>query len=304
LIRSGVAFNYLLLPESPVRVPGGYFDLLIVELPVAPPHVITYLDYLNSEFPENNEPMEKEKQVIPPLKDNLLTKFLEGPKNRQLELRYLLRIFKQFLKGFRVLHFVGPCITVFGSARFGEEHPYYQLARRIGAAISKSGFTVMTGGGPGIMEGANRGAFEAGGMSVGCNIRLPYEQLPNDYMQKQVTIDYFFVRKVLLMKYSYAFVVLPGGWGTMDEFFETLTLIQTGIIQKFPVVLMGKEYHQHLLTYMQQMLEVGTISAEDLDLVVVTDDVDEAMEHISTYVSTNYQSLPKRKPIWWLLEKM
>lgn len=164
--------------------------------------------------------------------------YLEGPKSRSSELAFTMRVAWQFIKGFRKLHFVGPCVTVFGSARFKAGHRYYTMAEKVGAAVVRTGFTVMTGGGPGIMEAANKGAYEAGGTSVGCNIKLPMEQAPNPYMHQWVTMDYFFVRKFLLLKYSYAFIVLPGGWGTMDEMFETLTLVQTGMIHHFPVVMM------------------------------------------------------------------
>ena len=145
---------------------------------------------------------------------------LEGPRSRTSEFVQLLRIMRDFLRGFRVLHFTGPCVTVFGSARTLETNPHYQLARQMGAAISRLGFTVMTGGGAGIMEAANRGAKEAGGRSIGCNIELAVPQLPNAYLDRCVTMHYFFVRKTLLIKYSYAFVVMPGGVGTVDELFE------------------------------------------------------------------------------------
>lgn len=241
---------------------------------------------------------------IRPLLNNALTEELEGPKNRRSELRFIFQIGWQFLKGLRTLHFVGPCVTVFGSARFHEGHQYYSLARKMGSAIRELGFTVMTGGGPGLMEAANRGAFETGGQSVGCNIRLPYEQQPNPYMHTSVTINFFFVRKVLMLKYSYAFVVMPGGWGTMDELFETLTLVQTGVIHQFPVVLMGCEYYQPLMNYMQDMIRAGTISEKDLQLVCLTDDVDEAQQHIQTYVQKYYKVSRRRKPLWWLLERV
>jgi len=156
----------------------------------------------------------------------------------------------EFIRGFRALHFVGPCVTVFGSARFKDDHPYYILARDVGSGLSRLGFTVMTGGGPGIMEAANRGAKESGGISIGCNIRLPKEQLPNPYLDRFVVFRYFFVRKVMLIKYSYAFVVLPGGFGTMDELFEAMTLIQTGKIRNFPVVLMGRNFYVQLLEFL------------------------------------------------------
>ena len=210
-------------------------------------------------------------------------KFLEGPQSRWKEFLFVLKVAKQFIKGFRVLHFVGPCVTVFGSARFKEGHPYYDLARKVGRAIAELGFTVMTGGGPGIMEAANRGAKEAGGTSVGCNIKLPVEQQPNAYLDKWITIDSFFVRKELLHKYSYAFIVLPGGFGTMDEFFDTITLIQTRKIYNFPMIVMGKAYWKDLIELINEMLSRSAISAEDEKLILVTDDVDEAMDHIRKY---------------------
>ena len=173
-------------------------------------------------------------------------------------------------------------MTVFGSARFPEDHPYYALAREVGGRLVRMGFTVMTGGGPGIMEGANRGAKEAGGFSVGCNIALPVEQKLNPYLDRSVTFQHFFARKVMLVKYSYAFVVMPGGVGTLDELFESLTLIQTKKIDDFPVVLMGREYWQPLLDLLEKMVAAGTVGKEDLSLLLVTDSVHEAMKHIET----------------------
>lgn len=207
--------------------------------------------------------------------------FLAGPRSRFGEFLRALRIFGEFIKGFRALHFLPPCVTVFGSARFGEDHPHYRLARQVGAALAQAGFTVMTGGGPGIMEAANRGAREASGLSVGCNITLPHEQQPNPYLDRFVEFRYFFVRKVMLVKYSHAFVVLPGGFGTMDELFEAATLIQTKKIQDFPLVLMGREYWQPLLDFLRErMVGHGTIDATDLDRIFVTDDVAEAVAHV------------------------
>ncbi len=229
--------------------------------------------------------------------------YLDGPRSRRFELAFAWTVFRQILAGNRVLHFVGPCITVFGSARFKEDHPYYAIAREFGRRIAAMGFTVMTGGGPGTMEAANRGAFEHGGKSVGCNIRLPMEQLPNKYMQKWVTFDYFFLRKAMLLKYSYAFVVLPGGFGTLDELFNTLTLIQTKSITQFPVVLFGKSYYEPMIEMIRKMVLEKTISTEDLDLLLITDDLDEAMNHINSYISGNYEVMKKRKPFWWLFEK-
>ena len=173
--------------------------------------------------------------------------YLEGPQSRRFELRFAFKVFWQIIRGNRSLYFVGPCITVFGSARFKEDNPHYAAAREFGKRIAGIGFTVMTGGGPGIMEAANRGAFEHGGASVGCNIRLPFEQLPNRYMHKCITFDYFFIRKGMMLKYSYAFIVMPGGFGTMDEFFSTLTLIQTKSITQFPMVLFGIEFYRPLM---------------------------------------------------------
>jgi uncharacterized protein (TIGR00730 family) len=236
---------------------------------------------------------------IIPAKEHI---FLDGPKSRGYELGFAFRVFKQFMKGFRCLHFMGPCITVFGSARFKEDHPYYQQAREFGKRIAALGFTTMTGGGPGIMEAANRGAYESGGVSVGCNIQLPFEQKENPYLHKSVTFEHFFVRKVLLIKYSYAFIIMPGGFGTMDEFFETLTLVQTKTITQFPIVLFGKEYYRELLETIEDMAEKGTISKEDMNLVLVTDDMDEAMAHIRTYITTNYKVKPRKRQ-WWLFEK-
>ncbi|MEY5033899.1 MAG: hypothetical protein RL447_277 [Bacteroidota bacterium] len=236
--------------------------------------------------------------IIPP-KEHI---FLEGPKSRGYELLFAWRVFWQFIRGFRALHFLGPSITVFGSARFKEDHPYYQQARAFGERIAKLGLATMTGGGPGIMEAANRGAFEAGGLSVGCNILLPFEQHENPYLHKSITFEHFFVRKVLLVKYSYAFIIMPGGFGTMDELFETLTLVQTKTITKFPIVLFGKQYYQPLMDAIADMEKQGTISPDDLSLVKFTDDIDEAMNFIASYIQKHYTVKP-RKRLWWLFEK-
>ncbi|HLT24091.1 MAG TPA: TIGR00730 family Rossman fold protein [Ignavibacteria bacterium] len=231
--------------------------------------------------------------------------FLEGPKSRGSELWYAIKIFIEFIKGFRVFHFLTPCVTVFGSARFKEEHRYYKLGRHIGGELAKMGFTVMTGGGPGVMEAVNRGAMEAGGRSVGCNIELPFEQQPNPYMDKWVELDFFFVRKVMLLKYSYGFIVLPGGFGTLDELFETLTLIQTQKIKNFPVVVMGKDFFGPIIKQMDVMLQEGTISEEDLKLILFTDNVDEAMAHIHFYAIKQHGLKKKEfKPSRFLGEKL
>ncbi|MBC9813558.1 TIGR00730 family Rossman fold protein [Crocinitomicaceae bacterium CZZ-1] len=210
-------------------------------------------------------------------------KFLSGPRTRWQELKYTLGIVVQFIKGFRALHFLGPTVTVFGSARFDENHQYYLLAREVSAELAKQGFAIMTGGGPGIMEAGNRGARDVGGVSVGCNIVLPHEQKENPYLDKFITIDYFFVRKELLRKYSFAFVVLPGGFGTLDEFFETVTLIQTGKIEQFPIVIMGVHFHQDIKDHIERMEREKTISKKDLELFLFTDDVDEVVAHIVKY---------------------
>ncbi len=214
--------------------------------------------------------------------------FLEGPKSRWREFVFTLSVVREFMMGFRKLHFLGPCVTVFGSARFTEQHPYYETARKISAEMAKLGFSVMTGGGPGIMEAANRGAKEAGGLSIGCNIKLPKEQKPNPYLDNWVTFNYFFIRKVLLTKYSYAFIVMPGGYGTMDEFFESITLIQTGKIQRFPVVLFGRDFHQDLYKYIETMVARKTINPDDAKLFLLTDSITDAIDHINKFAIAGF----------------
>ena len=232
--------------------------------------------------------------------------FLEGPHERWWELWRVARIAWEFLRGFRKLHFVGPCVTVFGSARVNEAHPHYRLGRNVGAGLARAGFTVMTGGGPGVMEAANRGAREAGGMSVGCNIDLPEEQSPNRYLDTFVQFHYFFVRKVMLVKYSYAFVVLPGGFGTLDEVFETATLIQTGKIRDFPIVLMGTEFWAPLMDFMSRtLLADGKIRQADLDRLTLTDSAEDAVALIRDAATGRFglryaPRRPRRRP--WLLE--
>ncbi|MFG0316845.1 MAG: TIGR00730 family Rossman fold protein [Planctomycetota bacterium JB042] len=232
--------------------------------------------------------------------------FLEGPKRRLTEFLRACRIFGEFIRGFRALHFQPPCVTVFGSARTAETDPHYLLAREMGRRIAQVGFTVMTGGGPGIMEAANRGAKDVGGRSIGCNIELPHEQLPNPYLDRWVDFRYFFVRKVMLVKYSYAFVILPGGFGTMDEIFETLTLVQCRKIRNFPVVLMGTDYWQPLVDFLRDKMEAeGKISAGDIDLMTLTDDPDEAMHRITECAKQRFglQLEPLKKPNLLLGEK-
>jgi uncharacterized protein (TIGR00730 family) len=232
-------------------------------------------------------------------------RFLQGPRPRSLELVEAVRIFSEIVKGFRSLHFVGPCVTVFGSARFKEEHPYYALARELGAKLAEAGFTVMTGGGPGVMEAANRGAKEAGGASVGSNIVLPVEQKPNVYLDRWVEFRYFFVRKMLLEKYSYAFVAMPGGIGTLDELFETSVLIQTGKMRNFPFVLMGKSFWAPLVDYLRDgLLAAGTIDASDVVRWQITDSPDEAVSIIRDRAMKQFGLTygPRARPRWWLGE--
>ncbi len=227
-------------------------------------------------------------------------KFLDGPQSRTKDFWFVIKITWQFIKGFRTLHFAGPCITVFGSARFNEGHEYYESARSVSAKIAKLGFTIMTGGGPGIMEAANRGAYEVGGKSIGCNIELPYEQKPNPYVHKSIDIRYFFVRKVLLLKYSYGFVVFPGGFGTIDELFEALTLIQTGKILKFPIVIYGSKFHKELMEYIDTLAVNGTISPQDKNLYLVSDIEDEIVEHIRMNSILPF-GLKTKSKAWWML---
>ena len=228
---------------------------------------------------------------------------LEGPRSRLRELRTVTRVTREMLRGFRALHFVGPCVTVFGSARIAEHTPEYELARDVAAALARTGFTVSTGGGPGIMEAANRGAREAGGVSVGCNIRLPFEQKPNPYLDVSVDFDYFFVRKMMLVKYSYGFVVMQGGFGTLDEMFEALTLIQTAKIHDFPVVVMGSSFWGPLREQIGEMTRTGMISENDIDLLRFTDDVDEAVAHIRSRTVERFGLQRKLRPLRFLGER-
>jgi hypothetical protein len=228
--------------------------------------------------------------------------FLEGPRSRWADLKFVLEIAWEFIRGFRALHFSGPCVAIFGSARFREDSPYYAATRRLAAEIAQLGFTIMTGGGPGLMEAANRGAKDVGGRSVGCNIVLPMEQEPNRYLDKWVNMRYFFVRKTLLIKYSYAFVIVPGGFGTLDELFEAMTLIQTGKIQAFPVIIFDKAFHADLAAHIDRMRQEKTISEEDLRLFLITDSVDEAVRLIRETIAKHGLKYEERTPSWLLGE--
>lgn len=262
----------------------------------------------DSSAPPSTLPLERAKSETqwgkgPPA--DVVRQFLSGPQPRGFELIRAARIFGELLKGFRALHFVGPCVTVFGSARFLETQTYYKLGREVGSLLARAGFTVMTGGGPGIMEAANRGAKESDGYSVGCNIELPMEQHPNRYLDRWVTFRHFAVRKLMLVKYSYAFIALPGGFGTLDEIFETATLIQTGKIRDFPLVLMGRDYWQPLLAFMRErLLAEKTIDPVDVDRILVTDSPEEAVKSV-TDVALKHFGLtygPKAKKRWVLWE--
>lgn len=232
--------------------------------------------------------------------------FLEGRHARGFELLRAIRIFLECIKGFRALHFVGPSITVFGSARFAKDHPYYALAKDMGMEIAKRGFTVITGGGPGLMEAANLGAREANGKSVGCSIVLTKEQRHNEFLDLWVEFKYFFVRKLMLAKYSYAFIVMPGGFGTLDEFFEVATLIQTGKMQGFPVILVGRSYWEGLLLFLKgPVFAAGNISSFDLESIKLTDDPVEALDWITKAVVKKYglQYIKRKKPWWFFGER-
>lgn len=246
-------------------------------------------------------------QHIPPASPQTLKsdrRLLEGPRSRTDEFFRVVRIGVEFIKGFRALHFLGPCVTVFGSARFSQDHRYYQLARRAGAEIAQLGFNVMTGGGPGIMEAANRGAKDAGGLSIGCNIVLPHEQKANSYIDKLITFNHFFVRKVMLIKYSQAFLIFPGGYGTLDEAFEAATLIQTGKIFNFPLIFVGIDYWQPLFDFLRdRLLSEKAIDEVDLSRLVLTDSIDtirEKLECCTSIPTPQTNGRPTRR-LWQLI---
>jgi uncharacterized protein (TIGR00730 family) len=209
------------------------------------------------------------------------SKYLAGRHSFLKEIIRFVRIGIEFLRGMRGFHQVGPAVTVFGSARFPENHPSYHLGRKMGQLLAREGFAVVTGGGPGIMEAANRGAKDVGGKSIGCTIALPFEQSPNPYLDRVISFYYFFVRKVMLIKYSYAFVILPGGLGTLDEMMEALTLIQSGKLYDFPIILMGKDYWRGLYSWFETVLiKEGAISPDSLNFIYFTDSPEEAIEVI------------------------
>ncbi|CAI8156860.1 MAG: Cytokinin riboside 5'-monophosphate phosphoribohydrolase [Bacteroidota bacterium] len=203
----------------------------------------------------------------------------------------LFKIMGEFVNGFEQMGVIGPCVSIFGSARTKPDHPVYKQTVAIAEKIVQHGFGVITGGGPGLMEAANKGAQQGGGTSVGLNIELPFEQEDNPYIDKDklIDFDYFFVRKVMFIKYSQAFVVMPGGFGTLDELFEALTLIQTGKIKKFPIVLFGSDFWAGMMDWIKKTIldEYENISPEDLDLIKVVDDVDEAVAHVVRFHTKN-----------------
>ena len=219
----------------------------------------------------------------------------------------IFKIMAEFVDGFEALAKIGPCISIFGSARTQPGNPYYELSVDIAKRLSEEGFGIISGGGPGIMEAANKGAQLGGGKSVGLNIELPFEQTPNPYIDRDsnLNFEYFFVRKTLLLKYSYAFVVMPGGFGTLDEYFEALTLIQTKMINQFPIVIFDTAFHKELLEHIDLLKREQTISPEDTDLFLVTDSVDEAVAYIqrNSIAKFNLQPEKPKRPFKWLLER-
>jgi uncharacterized protein (TIGR00730 family) len=221
-------------------------------------------------------------------RDDEERRFLEEAARGAVEESRIARIADEFRIGFRKLSPIRRCVTVFGSARFGEGTPYYHMGRELGAALARAGFAVMTGGGPGLMEAANRGAKEAGGLSLGCNITLPFEQKHNPYLDGFIEFRYFFVRKVMLVKHSVAFVILPGGLGTLDEAFEVATLIQTKKVTNFPVVTMGTAFWKPLREFVRKSLtKSGAVGKEELDFGTATDSPEHAVAFIAAKLRTH-----------------
>lgn len=231
-------------------------------------------------------------------------RYLGGPQSRAFEFLHALGIFHEYFRGMRALHFVGPCITVFGSARLDESTGAYGTGRAVGAGLARAGFTVMTGGGGGLMEAANRGAKDAGGRSIGCNIELPHEQVSNPYLDLVVTFRHFFIRKVMLVKYSFGFIALPGGFGTFDELFEAATLIETGKIADFPIALVGGDFWEPVVALLRSdLLRSGTVNLHDLAHLHVFDDPDEAVAYIAGVAARNASHFRPPRRRWWLREK-
>lgn len=232
-------------------------------------------------------------------------RLIEELKIKQGDTWRVLRIMSEFVRGFDELSNVGPAVTFFGSSRLGEEDKYYKFAYRTAFRLGQMGFCIITGGGPGIMEAANRGAYDAGALSVGLNIEIPKEQVPNRYQNKSLQFDYFFVRKVMLIKYSFAYVIFPGGFGTLDELFEALTLIQTGKSHRFPVILFGSKYWGPLLDFMREvMVPHRTISQEDTKLLTLVDDPEAVISQVLSEVERQYAYLIEEEPMNPLVEKL
>jgi uncharacterized protein (TIGR00730 family) len=207
--------------------------------------------------------------------------FLAGRRSREADLESAVRFFLEFLRAFESFDFDRPCVTIFGSARFDESNRYYQLAREVGGELARAGFAVLTGGGSGVMEAANRGAREAGGLSLGCNITLPREQKPNPYLDRFIQFDHFFARKVMLVKYSTAFVVFPGGFGTLDEAFEVATLMQTNKLERFPLIAVGSDFWDPLIDFAREkMMRYGTLSADETEFISRVDSAPEVVQVI------------------------
>lgn len=220
------------------------------------------------------------------VKNKISHQFSPGDRRFFTELKRAFKMLLEYTRGYFAFRKFKNCVTVFGSARFDEDHKYYKLAREIGRVLADNKFTVMTGGGAGIMEAANRGAKDHGGISIGCNIEIPQEQIANKYLDKYITFHYFFLRKLMLTKYSCAFIVMPGGFGTLDEFFEMATLIQTGKLKDFPVVLVGKSYWIPLVDFMNKTLKAhNTIADADIDKLLITDDPEQAVEHLKRTIT-------------------
>ncbi len=232
-------------------------------------------------------------------------KIIEELKIRQGDTWRVLKIMSEFVQGFDALSSIGPAITFFGSSRLGEDDYYYKMAYKTAFMLGKLGFHIVTGGGPGIMEAANRGGKDAGTISVGLNIKIPMEQVPNKYQNLSLNFDYFFVRKVMLLRYSTAYLIFPGGFGTMDELFEALTLIQTNKSPPFPIILFGREYWTKLIEFMKEtMIGYGTISKEDLDFLTLCDSPEEAVETLLKEMKSLYNRLKDEEDYSYMLKRL
>ena len=235
-----------------------------------------------------NDTGQQHKGILLDLIEGAESAFISGRGNRSEDVEAAVGMFLEILRGFERLNVPDPCVTVFGSARISDGDPVYETARELGGALARAGYAVMTGGGPGLMEATNRGAKEAGGVSIGCNIRLPCEQEPNPYLDDFVEFEHFFIRKLMLIKYSRAFVILPGGYGTLDEAFEVATLIQTGKLKRFPIVVMNSDFYGPFEKLLRgAMSSAGVIDEDRLDIVLLTDDPETGVDWISSHVKMN-----------------